>query len=120
MEAAAVTIQVIIALGIFNVWVVRQGKSTNWRGGNATNLREEFEAYGLPTWFMKLVGFLKLLFAASLIVGIWALALVKPAAAGMAVLMLGAVTMHLKVKDPTKKSLPALTVLVLSLLVTPA
>jgi len=34
---------------------------------------------------------------------------------GMAALMIGALVMHLKVKDPLRKSLPALLLLVLSL-----
>jgi uncharacterized membrane protein YphA (DoxX/SURF4 family) len=117
MDTAVTIIQIVIALGILNVWVLRYGKSTSWRGGDAKNMKEEFEAYGLPGWFMGLVGFLKLLFAALLIAGVWAPALTQPAAIGMAVLMLGAVSMHVKVKDPVKKSLPALTMLVLSLIV---
>jgi uncharacterized membrane protein YphA (DoxX/SURF4 family) len=90
---------------------------TGWRGGTAKNLKEEFEVYGLPGWFMGVVGFLKLLLATLLIAGIWLPALTRPAAAGMAVLMLGAVAMHVKVKDPLKRSLPALSMLAMSLLV---
>jgi len=60
------------------------------------------------------VGFLKLLFATLLIVGIWYQPVVQTAATGMAVLMLGAISMHVKVKDPLKRSLPAFTMLVLS------
>jgi uncharacterized membrane protein YphA (DoxX/SURF4 family) len=41
---------------------------------------------------MGVVGFLKVLFAALLIAGIWFSPATKPAAAGMAVLMLGAVS----------------------------
>ena len=52
-----------------------------------------------------------------LIVGVWVPHLTVPAAGGMAALMLGAVLMHAKVKDPVKKTLPAFTMLVLSLLV---
>jgi hypothetical protein len=117
METAVIVIQVIIGLGIFNVWILRYGKPTQWRGGEATNMREEFEAYGLPLWFMQVIRFLKLLFAACLIAGIWVPILTKPAAIGMAVLMLGALAMHVKVKDPVKKSLPAFTMLVLSVIV---
>ena len=50
METAVLIIQVVIALGIFNVWVLRFGKSTEWRGGTAANMKEEFQAYGLPSW----------------------------------------------------------------------
>jgi hypothetical protein len=117
MSTIVTIVQVVIALGIYNVWLVRYGRSTNWRGGTAQNLKEEFAVYGLPGWFMGIVGFLKLLFATLLIVGIWFPLVTKPAAAGMAVLMAGAVTMHLKVKDPFLRSLPAFTMLILSLVV---
>jgi hypothetical protein len=40
-----------------------------------------------------------------------------PAAIGMAALMLGAITMHFKVKDSLVKSFPAFSLLILSLLV---
>jgi uncharacterized membrane protein YphA (DoxX/SURF4 family) len=114
MGTAVVAIQVIVALGIYNVWLLRFGKATEWRGGTAKNMKEEFEAYGLPSWFMNLVGFLKLLLATLLIVGVWYQPVVRPAAFGMMVLMLGAIAMHVKVSDPLKRSLPALTMLVLS------
>ncbi|NIM48709.1 MAG: DoxX family protein [Gemmatimonadales bacterium] len=117
MEIVVDVIQIIIALGILNVWIFRYGKATTWRGGDAKNMKEEFAVYGLPGWFMGVIGFLKLLFAVSLIAGVWIPVLTKPAAVGMAVLMLGAVAMHFKVKDPLKKSLPALTLLILSIAV---
>jgi hypothetical protein len=37
----------------------------------------------------------------------WVPMLVQPAAIGIAILMLGAVAMHVKVKDPANKSWPA-------------
>lgn len=117
MEIAVIVIQIIIALGIFNVWVLRFGKPTEWRGGSATNMKKEFQTYGLPAWMVPVVGFLKLTFASCLVVGIWFPMLTRPAAIGLAILMLGAVVMHVKVKDPLKKSLPALTMLVLSVIV---
>lgn len=117
MNLVVMVIQVVIALGIFNVWLLRYRRATTWRGGNARNLREEFAVYGLPGWFMGIVGFLKLLLAALLIAGIWLPPVTKPAALGMAILMLGAVSMHVRVKDPWKRSLPALSMLVLSLIV---
>ena len=117
MSSFVPIIQVVIAVAIFNVWLLRYGKATNYRGGNARSLKEEFAVYGLPGWFMGVVGFLKLLFAVLLIAGTWYSPLTKPAAAGLAVLMLGAVTMHVKVKDPLKKALPALGMLVLCVIV---
>jgi len=117
MSSSVPIVQVVIAVAILNVWLLRHGKATSYRGGNARSLKEEFAVYGLPGWFMGVVGFLKLLLAVLLIAGIWFSPLTKPAAAGMAVLMLGAVSMHVKVKDPLRKALPALGMLVLCLIV---
>lgn len=117
MTTALIVLQVVIALGIFNVWIVRFGKATEWRGGEATTMRQEFAVYGLPGWSVQLIGALKLLCAAGLIVGIWLPRVTFASATGLAILMLGAIAMHIKVKDPLKKSLPALIMLVLCLLV---
>ncbi len=120
MEPLKISIQIIIALSIYNVWIIRPKKSTIWRGGNAKNMSEEFDTYGLPNWFMKFVGFSKILLATLLIVEIFVdnLYLDKIGAYGIAVLMIGAILMHVKIKDELKKSLPAFTFLVLSLLIT--
>jgi uncharacterized membrane protein YphA (DoxX/SURF4 family) len=117
METIISIIQVVIALGILNVWILRFGKSSTWRGGEAKNMKEEFQVYGLPSWFVGVVGFLKVLFALMLIVGLWLPTLVQPAAIGIAFLMLCAIIMHIKVKDSINKSLPAFSLLVLSAIV---
>jgi hypothetical protein len=75
---------------------------------------EEFAAYGLPAWSCYLVGFLKVASAFGLLAGLFYPSLVLPAAAVIAVLMAGALAMHIKVGDPFKKSLPALSLLLLS------
>jgi hypothetical protein len=106
-------VQVVIALVVLNVWTLRFGKSTSWRGGGARNMREEFEVYGLPDKIVGVVGFFKILFALLLLAGVGFPYLTEPAALGIGVLMLGAVAMHFKVHDPLKKSLPALTMLAL-------
>lgn len=110
-------IQIIVALSILNVWLFRYGKETNWRGGTAKNMREEFRAYGLPMWFMVIIGITKTSLAILLIIGIWIPAVTQTTATILAILMLGAVSMHIKIKDPLKKSLPAMTILLLSILV---
>ncbi|MGD8439253.1 MAG: DoxX family protein [Holophagae bacterium] len=117
MDTAVTVIQLVIALGIVNVWLLRFRKPTQWRGGAATNMTDEFATYGLPAWSVPLIGFLKLACAAALVAGIWVPVLVRPAAIGLAVLMLGALAMHVKVNDPVKKSVPAATMLVLCLIV---
>ena len=113
MKILQILLQLIVALGILNVWLLRSGKATAFRGGEAKNLREEILTYGLPFWFMCIVGALKVSFALSLIAGIWTHQLTQPAAIGMGFLMLGAFLMHLKVKDPINKALPSLAVLVM-------
>jgi len=117
MDTAVMVIQVVVALGIYNVWLLRFGKATSWRGGSATSMKEEFAAYGLPPAAVGIVGGLKLLCATLLIVGIWVPVVTRPAAIGLAILMLGAISMHVKVKDPLEKSLPAATMLVLATIV---
>jgi hypothetical protein len=107
-------LQVVVALGLLNVWLVRAGASTAYRGGSAQSLREEFAAYGLPVWTFYVVGFLKVTSAVLLIAGIWIPALIVPPAAIVAVLMIGALAMHAKVRDPLTKSLPAFLMLVMS------
>jgi hypothetical protein len=117
MESLVLVSRIVIVLGLLNVWLLRAGKPTDWRGGDARNMKEEFAAYGLPGWFMGVVGFFKISLAIFLLAGIWFPSVTKPAAIGIAVLMLGAVSMHIKVRDPMKKSLPAFSLLVLSLVV---
>jgi hypothetical protein len=110
-------IQVVIGLGIYNVWLLRLGKATAYRGGDAKNLREEFAVYGLPPWSFAVIGFLKMVCATLLLVGVFYPPVTKPAAAALGVLMAGAVTMHVKVKDPFQRYVPALTMLVLCVIV---
>ena len=109
--------QVIVGLSLLTVWLFRADKPTMWRGGDAKNLREEFAVYGLSPNFMKVVGFLKVSLGLCLILGLWVPLVTRPAAIGVAALMLGAVAMHVKVKDPLRSSLPAFTLLVLAIFV---
>lgn len=111
MQHIPLILQAIVALGILNVWLLRFGRETPYRGREAKNLRDEFATYGLPFPIMCLVGVLKVSLAIALLVGIWVPVLVQPAAIGMGLLMLGAFGMHLKVGDPPVKSMPALAVL---------
>ena len=106
-----VILQLIISIGLINVWLLRFNKTTEYRGGNAKNMNEEFMAYGLPEWSMYLVGFLKVAIAIMLIISIWIEKLLFYNLIVLAALMIAAVFMHLKVKDPIKKSYPALSIL---------
>ena len=109
-------LQLVVGLGLLNVWLMRSSLATRYRGGSAQTLAQEFEAYGLPRWFFYLTGTLKLGSAFLLIGGLWIPELVLPAAALVCVLMLGALSMHLKVKDPAIRSVPALCMLAMAAL----
>ena len=117
MKTVVACFQIIVALGLLNVWLLRFGKSTAYRGGAARSMPEEFAAYGLPAWSTYVIGILKVASALCLIAGLWLPRIVLPAALLIVVLMLGALAMHLKVQDPLKKSLPALVMLILSAII---
>lgn len=106
--------KLIIFAGIVNVWFFRVNKGTQWRGGEAESMQEEFEVYGLSKAMMFMVGSLKVLAAIALVISIWYPFLAIPASAAMGFLMIGAIWMHLRVRDPLKKSLPAAILFLLS------
>lgn len=120
MSLLIIALQLVIAFGLFNVWVLRFDKATAYRGGNATNMVEEFAVYGLPDSIRKLVGTLKLAGAGLLVLGVWVPALARYAAMMIAFLMLVAVLMHFRVADPLRKAVPAFIMLVLSTIVAAA
>lgn len=111
VDTFQIILQIIVALGLLNVWIVRRDKKTPYRGKGTGSMQSEFEAYGLPVWVMWVTGALKIGVAGALLAGIWAPMLVQPAASVLIVLMLGALAMHMKVKDPLKASIPALAML---------
>jgi len=102
--------QTLAALWILNVWFNRFNKDTGYRGGDATNMKEEFEEYGLSEGTMYAVGAAKVGLAGTMLVGHAVPRVVRPASIGLAVFMLGAIGMHVKVGDEVKRYLPALTV----------
>jgi hypothetical protein len=106
--------QTVAALWILNVWFNRFDKDTGYRGGDATNMKEEFANYGLSENTMYAVGAAKVGLAGAMLVGHAVPRIVRPASAGLALFMLGAIGMHIKVGDPVKRYLPALTVFSLS------
>ena len=116
MEILVQICQIVVGCGLLNVWLLRFNKATAYRGGKASSMLEEFAAYGLPAWSCYLVGFLKVASAFALLAGLLYPVLILPAASIVAALMAGAIVMHLKVADPFKKSLPAISLLALCLL----
>lgn len=108
-------LSVIVGLTVINVWLFRSGKSTSYRGGDASNLMEEFEVYGLGDYFMT-IGILKVSLAVLLLLSIYFNKLKLISSIGIAIMMLVAVYMHFSVGDELIKSMPA-SVMLLSCLI---
>lgn len=94
--------QIIVAFSIGIVWIFRY-----------ENIVKEFKQYGLSDLVRTLVGSAKIVLATLLIAGIWYPSLVLIPALLMAFLMLSAQYFHFKVKNPWKKHIPSLFLLVL-------
>ena len=117
MGTLIIICQLVAAAGLLNVWLLRANRPTAYRGADASNMREEFAAYGLPAWMVVVVGVLKVGAALALIAGIWYRLLVVPAALLICVLMLGALAMHVRIHDPLRKSAPAAGMLALAVVI---
>jgi hypothetical protein len=109
-------LSVFVGLTIINVWLFRASRSTSFRGGNATNLLEEFTVYGLEDYFL-IIGIIKVSLAIVLILSLYFSKLRLFASLGIAIMMLVAVYMHISVGDELIKSLPASSLLIGSLLI---
>ena len=106
-------LQLIVGVGLLNVWLLRSAKGTAYRGGGAHTLREEFAAYGLPEAAFYLVGAVKIIAGVVMLAGLWWSLPVRTAAVAVVALMVGAIMMHIKVKDPVMKSVPAVIMLIM-------
>ncbi len=118
METSLFTqiIQVIIAIGIFNVWIINFNKPTKYRGAGAKNIKDEFKAYGLPLWSVYLVGSVKIAVAMALLLGLIYPSIVPYVGYILLVLMLSAIFFHVKISDPLYRAIPSLIMLFLALL----
>jgi uncharacterized membrane protein YphA (DoxX/SURF4 family) len=104
MITLTIFLQALVATSVFFVWVVRYD-----------NIVQEFRFFGLPDWLRDLVGILKMTCSLMLLIGIERKPFAVAGGLGIAVLMGGAVFIHLRVRNPLFKMLPSLTLLVLSL-----
>ena len=100
---------------VLNVWLYRFNKATPYRGGDSTNMIEEFLVYGFDKPFLYLVGVLKIAAALGLLLGLIYKRFVIPSASIISLLMIGAVVMHFKVSDEAHKFFPAALILLCGL-----
>ena len=98
---------IFVSMVVLNVWLLRFNKATIYRGGDATNMIEEFLVYGIDKPFLYLIGALKIAAAVGLLLGFFYKKFVIPCASIITVLMIGAVAMHFKVSDEAQKFFPA-------------
>lgn len=106
-----------VSITIINVWLFRFNKPSIYRGGDAINMIEEFNVYGLSESFVYVVGTIKVLFALGLIFGLFWDKLLVFSASVISFLMTAAVFMHLKIGDEFIKSLPATIMFILCLFI---
>ena len=104
----------IISGTILNVWLLRLNNPTPFRGGDAITLIDEFKVYGLNDTVFYIVGFVKVITAIFLLMGLFYRKTIVPAAAIIGAIMLVSVYMHFKVQDSFTKHVPALLMLILS------
>jgi putative oxidoreductase len=64
---------------------------------------ENFRRFGYPQWFRVVTGSLEVLGGLGLLLGIWLPWLAALASAGLALVMLGAVSTHLRIREPLQK-----------------
>jgi len=78
-------------------------------------MRKSAAHFGIPWPRYRLIGLAELAAAAGILIGLWWHPLGVAAAAGMALLLLGAIVTHRKAADSVKDMVPALVGLVLTL-----
>ena len=110
-------LKIIIGISILNVWLIQPKKHTKWRGGDATTIIEEFNVYGLSKSFYVAIYFLKVSLAILLLASIQFDVLSLASSLGLAVLLLGSILMHVKVKDAWYKSFPAFLFMLMNLVI---
>ena len=106
---------IVVSLTVLSAWSFRVNRPSLFRGGDATSMLEEFQAYGLSKNTMIIVGVCKVIAGIALLLGLRFQKLVVPAAAVMAGFMCAAIYFHLSISDPLMPTAPS-TLMMLSCL----
>ena len=104
MDVAISALKIIAAVSVYFVWVVRY-----------ENIKKEFKSYKLPKMFRDFIGILKISFTVMLQFEDNNLIIIG--SLGIIVLMLGAVATHVRMKNPARDMLPAITMLSIGLII---
>tara|TARA_B100000927_G_scaffold212692_1_gene173205 strand:+ start:154 stop:528 length:375 start_codon:yes stop_codon:yes gene_type:complete len=111
MKAILKILLVVVSVTVITAWTYNINLDTTFRGGDATNMIEEFEAYGLNQTTMVVVGIFKVSCAIMLLFGLKYRKLILPAAGVMALFMIAAVYFHFSISDPIIPTAPSLLML---------
>ena len=103
---------VLVSLTVITAWTYNLNLDTTFRGGDAKNMIDEFEAYGLNYTTMVVVGIFKVACALMLLFGLKYKKLILPASGVMTLFMIAAVYFHISISDPIVPTLPSLLMLV--------
>lgn len=111
MKAVLNILLIVVSVTVITAWTYNINLDTTFRGGDATNMIEEFEAYGLNQTTMVVVGVFKVSCAIMLLFGLKYRKLILPAAGVMALFMIAAVYFHFSISDPIIPTAPSLLML---------
>ena len=111
MKAILNILLIVVSVTVITAWTYNINLDTTFRGGDATNMIEEFEAYGLNQTTMVVVGIFKVSCAIMLLFGLKYRKLILPAAGVMALFMIAAVYFHFSISDPIIPTAPSLLML---------
>ena len=112
-----ICVSFFVSILVTNVWLFRFNKETPYRGGDATNMIEEFATYGLDINIMYLVGTLKIFASLGLIIGVFKNKVSAYSSLLMSILMIGAIYFHFKISDPAIKYFPSVLMLLCSIFI---
>ena len=102
----------VVSLAVLSAWTWRLNMPSLYRGGDALNMIEEFQAYGLNQTTMVVVGIFKVTCAIILLIGLKVRRFVTPAAFIMGLFMIAAVYFHVSISDPLVPTLPSALMLI--------
>ncbi len=106
MNLLSICAQILIAMSIGFVWIVR-----------FDNIVREFKQYGIPDLLRNFVGASKIAMSTLLIAGIWYESLVLVPALFIAFMMICSQFFHFRIKNPWHKFVPSFLLLLLCLFV---
>ncbi len=102
IQVVTVICELIIALWILKIWVIRY-----------ETIKEDFKSFNLPDWMRNAVGITKGILCLFLLSGIWINQFAIAASISIGALMIGAILAHYHAQHTMKKTLEAIFIFIL-------